>query len=297
MKINYMAKAFLLFGFLFLNTVFIYGQPSAARNTAAKQPQWEYLVVSFGKVYFSDPLTDPETKASGSSKLISFSREGIVIANEGVTTQRSMDILGRFGWELVGAVGAIGGDQEMLFKRPYDETRSKQEEDLIKKEGERIRNLIQEERAKSASLQTVTTELIDLDSVESTEARNANRRNQEDRLKKAAEAIKDYPLSIESVVSDAYSAKDTRVSIIIAADATTTLLTDGNKYRSSQAKQTADNIAFSVVGSAGVKQRKDYGLDSSINYSLGKVKITVNVIINFNGKKKVVATSRTGGDW
>ncbi len=42
--------------------------------------QWEYLVVSFGKVYFSDPVSETDIKTSGLSKLVSFSKAGIVIA-------------------------------------------------------------------------------------------------------------------------------------------------------------------------------------------------------------------------
>lgn len=297
MNIKHTAQALLLLAFLCFNGSIICGQTAATTRstTAAKQPQWEYLVVSFGKVYFADPLTDPDRKASGDSKLISFSREGIVIASEGISTQRAMDTLGRFGWELVGAVGAIGGDQEMLFKRPFDENRSKQEEELIKKEGERIRNLLQEERTKTAAVSTA--ELVDLDEAERVEARNTNRRNQEQRLRTAAETFKDYPLTIDSVVSDAYTANDTGASISITVDATSKLLTDGNKFRSGEAKKLADSIAASIARAAGVSSRSSYGSDSSINYLIGKVKIEVKTAVNFNGKKRIVGTARTGGDW
>lgn len=298
MKSINVTKVFLALGILFSSAFFSYGQtPTANRSSAAKQPQFEYLVVSFGKVYFADPLTDPDRKASGDSKLISFSREGIVIASEGISTQRSMDVLGKFGWELVGAVGAIGGDQEMLFKRPFDENRSKQEEELIKKEGERIRNLLLEERTKTANVAATTTELVDLDEVERTAARNANRRSQEEKLKTAAETFKEYPISIDSVISNAYSSNDTSVSISVTADATNKLLTDGNKYRSGEAKNLADSIANSIARAAGVSSKSTYGSDSSLSYLIGKVKIEVKVAINFNGKKKVVGTARTGGDW
>ena len=299
MKLNSIIKLFFLFGILFLNTICFYGQTSTAnRNTSIKQPQWEYLVVSFGKVYFADPLSDPDRKSSGDSKLVSFSREGIVIASEGISTQRSMDTLGRFGWELVGTVGAIGGDQEMLFKRPFDENRSKQEEELIKKEGERIRALLLEERAKTVNVSSTTTaELVDLDEVERLEARNTNRRNQEERLKTATESFKEYPITIDSVISYSYSANDTSVSISVTADATSKLLTDGNKYRSSEAKKLADSIANAIARAASVSSKSNYGSDSSLNYLLGKVKIEVKTAITFNGKKKVVGTSRTGGDW
>lgn len=293
MKIINLAKVFFLVGVLFLVAPFTFGQ---AKASVSKQSQWEYLVISFGKVYFSNPLTDSEAKASGDSKLISFSQEGIVLANEGLTTQRYMDTLGKFGWELVSVVGAIGGDQEMLFKRPFDENRSKQEEELIKKEGERIRNLVLEERSKVAAA-VPATELVDLDDAERIAARNANRRSQEERLKQAAQSVTDYPMTIESVVSNAYSAKDTDVTISIISDGTNALLTDGNKYRSSEAKKLADSIAKAIVRAAGVKERESYGSDSSLGYMLGKVKISVEVVIKHNGKNKTVATSRTGGDW
>jgi hypothetical protein len=298
MKLINLAKLLFLFGVLFSIAPFARGQVSTGtKNAVSKQPQWEYLVISFGKVYFSDPLSDSDAKSSGDSKLISFSKEGIVIANEGIPTQKSMDTLGKFGWELVSTVGAIGGDQEMLFKRPYDENRSKQEEELIKKEGERLRTIVQQERAKTTAVSASTTELVDLDEGERTEARNANRRSQEDRLRKAAESVKDYPISLDSVISDAYSPKDTNVSISVTADGTNSLLTDGNKYRSNEAKKLGDSVAAAIARAAGVTVRQSYGADNSIAYIIGKVKISVDVIINFNGKKKVVATSKTGGDW
>lgn len=79
--------------------------------------QWEYMVVSFGKILFSDPSDEPELKAMGLSKLVAYSKVGVVSANEALGTQSKMDMLGKFGWELVGAVGSIGGDQELIFKR------------------------------------------------------------------------------------------------------------------------------------------------------------------------------------
>src|SRR5688500_14677871 len=84
-------RAFILIALLFIvNTV--YSQSTA--RPKATQTQWEYLVVAFGKVYFSDPLTASEAKSTGLSKLLSFSRAGIVLAQEGMLTQKSMDTLG-----------------------------------------------------------------------------------------------------------------------------------------------------------------------------------------------------------
>jgi hypothetical protein len=89
---------------------------TAARPKISSSTQWEYLVISLGKVYFSNPVSDPDAKSSGLSKLLSFSEAGLITAQEGLSTQKSMDSLGKFGWELVGVVGAIGGDQETFSK-------------------------------------------------------------------------------------------------------------------------------------------------------------------------------------
>jgi hypothetical protein len=264
----------------------------AQTATRPKQPQWEYLIVSFGKVYFVDPLNDPEAKASGSSKLLSFSQAGIVIAQEGIRTQRPMDTLGKFGWELVGVVGAIGGDQEMLFKRPYDENRSKQEEELIKQEGENLRKILEAERAKTSRV-APATELVDLDEIDRIEARNANRKSQEDRLKASTASVP--ALKVKSVLSDASSATEIDVTGTYVIDGTSQLLTDGNKYRSSAAKQLAETTLKSIMSAAGVKE--DRYASGTTAFILGKVKVAVEVTILHNGKEKVVASARSGGSW
>jgi len=77
--------------------------PSATGATPAAADEWEYLVVTNGKVYFSSP----EKQASGS----------IAFSEEGTSTQAALDKLGGEGWELVTVVGVIGGDQEFILKR------------------------------------------------------------------------------------------------------------------------------------------------------------------------------------
>lgn len=288
-------KSIIAFTLLSFAIVFSVTAQTATR-TRTNQAQWEYLVVSFGKVYFSDPMTDPEAKSSGLSKLLSFSQAGIVIAKEGLTTQKPMDTLGKFGWELVAIVGAIGGDQEMLFKRPYDESRSKQEEELIRQEGENLRKILEAERAK-ATRSAPATELVDVDEVERMEARNANRRAQEERFKTSTASVITGLIKAKSVLSNSNSATDINLSADIVVDGTSQLLTDGNKYRSSQAKTLAESTLRSIMSAAGIREERTYGSDTSIAYILGKVKVSVDVIILFGGKERVVATARSGGSW
>ena len=71
--------------------------------TFAKQ-EWEYLVVSNGKVYFGGIASDKQSPTA--------------FFQEATSTQSALDILGKQGWELVMVVGAIGGDQEFILKRP-----------------------------------------------------------------------------------------------------------------------------------------------------------------------------------
>ncbi|MFC2099430.1 hypothetical protein ACFLSF_01175 [Candidatus Bipolaricaulota bacterium] len=60
--------------------------------------EWEYLVVSPGKVRFAD---SPEYACRAAQ-----------------STMAVLDDIGADGWELVTVVGQIGGDQEFIFKRP-----------------------------------------------------------------------------------------------------------------------------------------------------------------------------------
>jgi len=72
--------------------------PAASRvQVASRGPakQWEYLVVSFGKTRFSDPNSEPETKTAGLSKLLSYSKLGVVSATEALSVEWQMDTLGK----------------------------------------------------------------------------------------------------------------------------------------------------------------------------------------------------------
>ncbi|MDZ7706193.1 MAG: hypothetical protein U5L04_17130 [Trueperaceae bacterium] len=84
---------------------------ASVRVSQTNSTQWEYLIVSFGKVYFTQPLEDGfETRAKTANT--------DTFGGEAIATQDSLDALGSAGWELVDVVGQIGGDQEFVFKRP-----------------------------------------------------------------------------------------------------------------------------------------------------------------------------------
>jgi len=71
---------------------------TATLSSPGTGQDWEYLVVSIGKVYYSDsPVYDCKYAPDD---------------------MRVLNSIGADGWELVEIVGAIGGDQEFVFKRP-----------------------------------------------------------------------------------------------------------------------------------------------------------------------------------
>jgi hypothetical protein len=263
-------------------------RPQATSRGPAKQ--WEYLVVSFGKTYFSEPNLEPETKTAGLSKLVSYSKLGVVSAQEALTVQWQMDTLGKFGWELIGIVGAIGGDQEMVFRRAYDPEQSKVEATLIREEGER---LLAAQREVASNL--AQADFVDLDAIEKAAAIAQTRQKEEARLKTAIESLNNPAIVEVKVVSSATSPDGSALTAEVTVDGTAQLLKEGNKYRSSEAQALAKQVATAIYRAAGLSSR--YESDSYLSYALGEVKINALVRISYQGKQKIVATANAGGKW
>lgn len=70
--------------------------------------QYEYMVVSFGKAWFSS-----------FGKAAMYFDDGLNESACGALFfEMNLDVLGADGWELVGIVGVIGGEQQFVLKRP-----------------------------------------------------------------------------------------------------------------------------------------------------------------------------------
>jgi len=233
---------------------------SVSRGTSR---QWEYLVVSFGKAYFSDPDLEPETKTAGLSKLVSYSKLGVVSAQEALTVQSQMDTLGKFGWELIGIVGAIGGDQEMVFRRAYDPEQSKTKATLIREEGER---LLAARREILADLEHA--DFVDLDATERAMAIAQTRQKEEARLRAIITALNNPAIVDTKIVSTAPTADSSGVMAEVTVDVSSQLLKEGNKYRSSEAQAMAKQIARTIFQAAGLtseyRLRVEQGSQSGI---------------------------------
>lgn len=293
-------------------------KPSVTFNS--KESQWEFLIVSFGKTYFSAPKEEPGLKVEGVSKLIGYSGLGLDSAQEAVGTQQKMDLLGKLGWELVGVIGAIGGDQQMLFKRPYDTNRSAKEKKWIEEEGERliamkkqdvkVHEKVHDSLEKERALFRVLTEkiasinagqMVDLDELERANAQltafnetEKTRRKEEPRLQVAIDKLTDYSISDVKIVSTAKNPTDSKLTASITVDLTSQLLKDGNKYRLSEARTSAKEIGLKIYENARIIQ----GVGLNINSAIGsEIEISVSIKLNFPSGSKMVASETLYGNW
>ncbi len=243
--------------------------------------KWEYVVVSFGKARFSDVS---EGKESGLSKTIIYSEAGLQLGQEALVLQSQMDTLGKFGWELVAAIGTIGGDQQMLFKRLFDPNRSAREAKMIQEEAKALA-----EKRKAMTSQSEVS-LIDLDKIdqdkEDAEVQKGFQEKYSGYGTKAASAktctLKGVTVVYENMRLGDTSSRSLKISIVI--DGTSALLSDGNKYRRSEAKKLLSAIKYDMSSAAGLKE---FGTDTTINLAM---------TITVNGKEIPVAWDYVWGN-
>ncbi len=240
--------------------------------------QWEYLVVSYGKTLFGSP-----------EKTLAYRSIGLAVtAQEANEIQQSLDILGRFGWEVITIVGSIGGDQQIVMKRRYEKNRVANEgiailrgrelylKDLIDilERGRRIR---EESEAAIASARN-QPKLIDLDAKE----------REDKRLQLSAQLTS----AVKSALTDVQGVKDPIIStrvldsegrykfIDVKIDLTDLMLKDGNNYRASEVKNWLNSVLLS-------------SLKKSLTTSSGSIDITASATITFNGKSEKVGEAKT----
>ena len=243
-----------------------------------QESQWEYLVVSYGKTLFGSP-----------EKTLAYRSIGLAVtAQEANEIQQSLDILGRFGWEVITIVGSIGGDQQIVMKRRYDKNRVANEgiailrgrelylKDLIDilERGRKIRE--ESEAATAASRNQ--PKLIDLDAKE----------REDKRLQFTAELA----TAVKSALSDVSGVKDPVTSarvldsdgkykfVDVRVDLTDLMLKDGNNYRASEVRNWLNSVLLA-------------SLKRSLNTSGGSIDITASATITFNGKSEKVGEQKT----
>lgn len=191
------------------------------------ETKWEYLVVSFGKTLFSTP-----------EKMMAYKNIGLPNGQESIELQSSLDILGRFGWELISIVGSIGGDQQIVLKRKYDKARSANEYGLIQSGKEiylkdlqdiieRTQRLFEEQRKIEEQIKS-KPELVNLDEVERLKKREESRVYLENIYRtrfESTEVAKNANFSLD--YKNSFS-EDILINITI--DLTEKFLINGNSY-------------------------------------------------------------------
>lgn len=259
--------------------LFVFGFSAASAQSAIKQ--WEYLEISDLTSAYSinnEPFT---------VRYYNYLNEGKVIVGTA-----SLDWLGKSGWELVGAIstGENNSLTKLVFKRPYNEQRTKKEIEVLNK-------------SFNAQLKTPSPDLIDLDAQEAKQKLDSFNRQEEERARAALTKIDDLPLKVVSLKSSAASFGKTAFSAEIVIDGTAALLKDSNKYRSSEAKEYLQKVGKRIADSL------EFDPNSfSLNYSkfqIGKLSaynlygivIGVSVVINYKERQTVVAQGFVRGEW
>jgi hypothetical protein len=239
----------------------------AQAQVAAKPPevQWEYLVVSYGKTIFGAP---EKTLAYRSIGLSATAQE----ANE---VQRSLDVLGRFGWEVITIVGTIGGDQQIVFKRRYDRARSVNEaSEILKGREVFLRDLldimeresrIRDEAAAAAEAERNRPRLIELDAVDAAQMRA---RLSAERKAALEAAIAGTPWGSRATIKVRPEGTSTYIDAVL--DGTPDFLKNGNTYRKSEV-------------ASWVKSNLLSALQTTATSLGGYLDINVTTNINFNG--------------
>jgi hypothetical protein len=241
-----------------------------ASTSDAVDQKWEYIVVSYGKTEFGAP-----------QKTLAYRPVGLPNGQEAQDLQNNLDILGRFGWEAVAFVGAIGGDQQIVLKRKYDKNRIASEREAIARGIELyIQDLAdildRKQRVREAERLAEEEErnnphLIDLDAEDAKAAKAARLVALQNFYNSVFNASE---LSQASTITFEYSnAWSDDVDVRIRTDLTKQFLkVDGKSYRRNEVDQYIKN---------GL-EKPSFSSQLLVNYA--SVKITVIAFIQFADK-------------
>lgn len=276
--------------FIRLFLVFSLVSFSSAQNTKKQnQISWEYLEISVIDKYCGDP---------------SYSCRHYYYFNSGIRLNGpvSTDWLNNTGWELTDNISNDGALSGLLFKRIFNKGRTEKEIEWLSKE---LSKEIQTRKEKKSE-----TPLIDLDTLEAKQNLADFNQAEEKKMRTALEQIKDFPLKIISVSSDALALKRSRVGAEIVLDGTFALLKEGNQYRSSETdkyfkeavKQILDKIGASGTSySAGnAAAISGGGFNPKIgNFSVNMAGLTlkVSVTVNYLNQQIIVAQGWISSKW
>ncbi len=202
----------------------------------SQESRWEYLVVSFGKAYFSEPTKDADALLK--SKAVVYFGAGLNDFSEAIDIQSNIDLLGKKGWELISVVGQIGGDQEFIFKRVVNEKRQKEEATERQKQQKTVSNLILEAYNKEIVERSSSTHNI-TDDNDKKEVEEYYNNKQLETIKLALTEQKKY-----NIINYYYSPDKYYDGLTIYIDGTTELLKNKEYSQSEAAKYSQSAHSF-----------------------------------------------------
>jgi hypothetical protein len=249
-------------------------QQTSSPNSA--DPQWEYIVVSYGKTLFENP-----------QKTLAYRTLGLSGGSEAIAFESNLDIMGRFGWELVAIVGQIGGDQQLVLKRRYDKARSANESGMIL-QGKEVylkdladiierSNRLAEEARLQAEAEKNKPQLVDLDALDEQAAQHRKFQALEKSYVAAFQRTDLAPSSTITVKSSFSGG----VIVDIRTNLTENFLKDGNSYRR---KDVAAYLKSQI---------QQYRFRDSALGKFYEVNISVSGFIRFSGKEVDVGEYKT----
>ena len=191
-------------------------------------------------------------------------------------------------------LGAIGGDQQIVFKRPYNEERSIQEAERILEEREALiaeYNATREAKPAAESTSGVPR-LVDVDAVERAQSTTARNERDASRVRSLIEtaAAQGFALTELTVTGRAYSPESNPdVSAQVTQDVTASALIGPGQYRKSLVDSSVEQFSIALGGVGLFVTDRDF---CTGNFGNGEAHITITAIINHDNTTSEVGTYR-----
>ena len=258
-------------------------------------PVWEYLVVAYETPSLDASMNDVGAAEASRAKIRRFGDLGIPLPRDATALQRNIDLLGRFGWELVAVVGTVDEGRQMLFKRPYDEERIEREAELIANERATILAQFDAVRESPRVADPDAPELVDLDAVDRAQATDArNARDVEYVRERIIElAAMGFPLShleVEARSAAPDAAGDVVVRLIQSV--TEAALVGENEYRSTLALGAYAEL-LAGLERVGLAPSDVGACTPDEGIGTGRVQLTVDLAIVAEASVTIVGTRRS----
>lgn len=258
---------------------------SSAQNANTNNDIWEYLVVSVTN--FNDKQNfNPTEKYIGR-------RQGNVGFYQDNLTQNEFDRLGKLGWELVGILPMNSGEQsnisfaKFIFKRPLNVARSQSEAEDLKKITEELKIPLAK-----------TPDFVDADLLKAQSDQKQKEKEANEKIEQALKRIRGYSIISIKGLSWFPNKNDQRIAAEVVIDGTKELLTDGNKYSSSESRDFIRKVASEIFNVAELKPLNNQEFfQEYFNPNSNGVNIKLSVVIKNNEKTKTVAEGSIVGIW